>query len=102
MNLQLEDKLALVTGSTAGIGLAIARSLAAERARVIVNGRSEARVAQAIGSIRAETPSARVEGLVLDLSKADAAIGVFPHSQAGFAIATLCHHGGNRSLGYVR
>src|SRR5580658_7588857 len=72
MNLQLEDKLALVTGSTAGIGLAIARSLAAEHAHVIVNGRSEARVAQAIESIRADTPSARVEGHALDLSKADA------------------------------
>ncbi|MEI9894084.1 MAG: SDR family NAD(P)-dependent oxidoreductase [Chthoniobacter sp.] len=44
MNLQLTDKLALVSGSTAGIGLAIATALAAEGARVIVNGRTEARV----------------------------------------------------------
>jgi hypothetical protein len=43
MNLQLENKLALITGSTAGIGLAIAKALAAEGARVIVYGRSEAR-----------------------------------------------------------
>ena len=51
MDLQLDGKLALVTGSTAGIGLAIATALAAEGARVIVNGRSEARVAEAIAAI---------------------------------------------------
>ena len=42
MDLQLENKVALVTGSTAGIGFAIAAELAAEGARVILNGRSEA------------------------------------------------------------
>ena len=47
MNLQLGNKLALVSGSTAGIGWAIAKALAAEGARVIVNGRSEARVKEA-------------------------------------------------------
>src|SRR6266481_4683396 len=73
MNLQLQNKLALVTGSTAGIGLAIAKALAADGARVIINGRSEARVAEAIASIRKEVPSARVEALALDLSTADAA-----------------------------
>src|SRR5438128_4713086 len=70
MNLQLQNKLALVTGSTAGIGFAIAKALAAEGARVIVNGRTEARVAEAIASIRADIPSARIEALALDLSKA--------------------------------
>ena len=73
MNLQLENKLALVSGSTAGIGLAIAKALAVEGARVIVNGRSEARVKEAIASIRANVPTAKLEGLALDLSKADAA-----------------------------
>jgi NADP-dependent 3-hydroxy acid dehydrogenase YdfG len=72
MNLQLENKLALVSGSTAGIGFAIAKTLAAEGARVIVNGRTEARVREAIASIRAKVPSAKLEGLPLDLSKADA------------------------------
>ena len=52
MNLQLEGKLALVTGSTAGIGFAIAKGLAAEGARVIVNGRTEARVSAALEAIR--------------------------------------------------
>ena len=74
MNLQLEKKLASVTGSTAGIGFAIAKALAAEGARVIVNGRTEARVAEAISSIRADIPSARLEALALDLSKAEPAM----------------------------
>src|SRR5213078_1036509 len=73
MNLKLKNKFALVTGSTAGIGFAIAKALAAEGARVIVNGRTEARVAEAISSIRADIPSAKLEALALDLSKADAA-----------------------------
>src|SRR5438876_8980299 len=72
MNFQLENKFALVTGSTAGIGFAIAKALAAEGARVIVNGRSEARVTEAIAAIRAHIPSARLDALALDLSKADA------------------------------
>src|SRR6184192_643160 len=66
MNLQLEKKLASVTGSTAGIGFAIAKALAAEGARVIVNGRTDARVNEAITSIRAEIPSAKLEALALD------------------------------------
>src|SRR5260370_2623141 len=70
MNLQLEKKVALVTGSTAGIGFAIAKALAAEGARVIVNGRTETRVAEAIASLRAGIPSAKLETLALDLSQA--------------------------------
>jgi NAD(P)-dependent dehydrogenase (short-subunit alcohol dehydrogenase family) len=73
MNLQLENKLALVTGSTAGIGLAIAKRLAAEGARVIVNGRTEVRVAQAISAINKDVPEAKLLPLALDLSKAEAA-----------------------------
>src|SRR3989454_1209434 len=74
MTLQLKNKFALVTGSTAGIGFAIAKALAAEGARVIVNGRSETRVTEAIAAIRAHIPSARLEALALDLSKADGAM----------------------------
>src|SRR6202453_3329528 len=48
MNYQLEKKSALVTGSTAGIGLAIATALAKEGAEVIVNGRTQARVDKAL------------------------------------------------------
>ncbi|WP_448509855.1 SDR family NAD(P)-dependent oxidoreductase [Immundisolibacter sp.] len=55
MDLQLTDKLALITGSTAGIGYAIAASLAREGARVIVTGRTQASVDEALGSLLAET-----------------------------------------------
>ncbi len=71
MNLKLEDKWALVSGSTAGIGLAIARSLAAEGTRVVVNGRTEERVQAAITSIRGDFPSSRLDALALDLSTSD-------------------------------
>ncbi|CAN5350137.1 SDR family oxidoreductase [soil metagenome] len=73
MDLKITDKLALVTGSTAGIGFAIAKALAAEGAKVIINGRSEKRVHEAIDAIRKEIPAAKLQALALDLSKADAA-----------------------------
>ncbi len=69
MDLKLENKLALVTGSTAGIGLAIAKSLAGEGCRVIVNGRSESRLAGVLEKIRRAHPLAEVEGLAADLAK---------------------------------
>src|ERR1022692_410195 len=70
MNLKLEDKTALVTGSTAGIGFAIALGLAREGAWVIVNGRMQARVDAALASIRREVPQAKAEGVALDLGTA--------------------------------
>src|SRR5260370_17483034 len=73
MNLQLENKLALVSGSTAGIGFAIAKALAAEGARVIVNGRTDARVGEAIASIRAGISSPKLQALSVTLSKAEGA-----------------------------
>src|ERR1700683_4830823 len=71
MNLQLENKLALVTGSTKGIGLAIATSLAREGARVIVNGRAEKSVNEAAEKIRESVPAAKLEMFAGDLAKAD-------------------------------
>jgi NAD(P)-dependent dehydrogenase (short-subunit alcohol dehydrogenase family) len=71
MNLKLENKLAFVSGSTAGIGFAIAQALAREGARVIINGRSEKRVQGAISCIRAGMPSALLEPLVGDLAQAE-------------------------------
>lgn len=70
MDLQLTGKLALVTGSTAGIGLAIARTLAAEGARVIVNGRTQARVDEAAAAILSDVPEATLESFAGDLSQA--------------------------------
>jgi len=52
MDLGLDGKRALVTGSTAGIGLATARALAAERASVTVNGRTAQRVNQAVKQLK--------------------------------------------------
>lgn len=66
MQLQLEDQLALVSASSAGIGLEIARSLAREGARVIVNGRSAQNVDAAIASIRASQPDAKLGRLIAD------------------------------------
>lgn len=72
MQLELNDKTALVSGSTKGIGFAIARQLAAEGARVIVNGRSEQAVTSALQQIRQELPDAKLEGFAGDLSTAGA------------------------------
>jgi NAD(P)-dependent dehydrogenase (short-subunit alcohol dehydrogenase family) len=68
MNLELTDKTALVSGSTKGIGFAIAGQLAAEGARVIVNGRSDSTVNSALEQIRKAVPEAKVEGFAGDLA----------------------------------
>src|SRR6266550_2788585 len=81
MDLQLTGKLALVSGSTKGIGLAIATGLAREGATVIVNGRSETSVGDAFAKIRAAVPNARLESFAGDLSDAEAVgklVGQFP------------------------
>ena len=76
MDLHLKGKLALVTGSTAGIGLAIAKVFAGEGARVIVNGRTESRVKAAADTIQRAHPSARVEQFAANLAEAGAAANV--------------------------
>jgi NAD(P)-dependent dehydrogenase (short-subunit alcohol dehydrogenase family) len=67
MDLALKGKLALVTGSTAGIGLAIAASLAREGARVIVNGRAQASVDRVVSRLKSATGS-EVQGFAGDVS----------------------------------
>jgi len=71
MNLGLPGKLAVVTGSTAGIGYAIAAALAAEGARVVINGRTKERVESAVEKLRQANRGAEFSGVVADLSKAD-------------------------------
>jgi NAD(P)-dependent dehydrogenase (short-subunit alcohol dehydrogenase family) len=69
LDLELKGKLALVSGSTAGIGLAIATTLAREGARVIVNGRHKSSVDDAVAALRSTT-GGQVEGFAGDLSDA--------------------------------
>jgi len=76
MNLQLEGKRALVSGSTAGIGFAIAKELAQEGAEVIVNGRTQKAVDDAIARIKTETGKVAL-GFAGDLSKAEVAQALF-------------------------
>ncbi|OIK17204.1 hypothetical protein BIV60_00505 [Bacillus sp. MUM 116] len=67
MHLYLKGKTALVTGSTAGIGKAIAMSLVAEGATVLINGRREEKVNQTIKEIQAKYPDAILQSVVADL-----------------------------------
>ena len=68
MDLKLTGKIALVTGSTAGIGLAIAKTLANEGARVYVNGRTQERVDAAVAAIQTQAAKAKVDGIAADFS----------------------------------
>src|SRR5260221_10981507 len=70
MDLKLTDKTALVSGSTKGIGFAIATGLAREGARIIVNGRSEKAVGEAKQQIVQTQPDAKIESFAGDLSTA--------------------------------
>ena len=79
MDLQLAGKRALVTGSTAGIGYAIAEALSKKGARVIINGRTKGRVDHAVAKLQAAF--GEVHGLAADLGAAEGvrqAIGQFP------------------------
>lgn len=71
MDLGLKGKTAVVTGSTAGIGFAIAKVLAAEGAEVVVNGRTQARVDTALENIRTSVANSKIRGVAADLSSAD-------------------------------
>jgi NAD(P)-dependent dehydrogenase (short-subunit alcohol dehydrogenase family) len=70
MDLQLNGKKALISGSTKGIGLAIAIALAREGAHVVINGRSDGSLAAALEQIRSAQPNAAVESFLGDLSLA--------------------------------
>ncbi|HYD15753.1 MAG TPA: SDR family oxidoreductase [Hyphomicrobium sp.] len=81
MNLDLANKTALVSASSGGIGLEIARSLAADGARVVVNGRTQASVDKAIADIRSTVPKADLVALAADAGTAEgcaAAIAALP------------------------
>jgi NAD(P)-dependent dehydrogenase (short-subunit alcohol dehydrogenase family) len=69
MDLQLQDKTAFISGSTAGIGLAIAEGLLKEKATVIINGRSQQAVDKTIGALKQSIPHARISGFAADFGK---------------------------------
>jgi len=71
MDLQLKGKVAFVSGSTKGIGFAIAKQLLQEGAVVIINGRAQEVVNDAIEKLKAEVPQAEVTGIAADFAKAD-------------------------------
>ncbi|WP_254560651.1 SDR family NAD(P)-dependent oxidoreductase [Dyadobacter diqingensis] len=68
MDLQLKSKTAFVSGSTQGIGFAIARSLLLEGARVIINGRTQQKIDQAVEKLKKEVPAGAVSGIAADFS----------------------------------
>ncbi|MGC1953079.1 MAG: SDR family NAD(P)-dependent oxidoreductase, partial [Gammaproteobacteria bacterium] len=68
MNLNLGEKTALITGSTASIGYATALRLAREGADVVVNGRSQERVDNAVATLKEQCPDAGISGIAADLS----------------------------------
>ena len=70
MNIDLSKHRAIVSGSTAGIGFAIAAGLAASGAAVVVNGRSEQSTRSAVEKLKARVPNARVDGIAADLGTA--------------------------------
>ena len=71
MDLQLKGKTAFVSGSTQGIGLAIAQNLAKEGASVIINGRSQDKVDEVVKKLQQAVPGAEVSGIAADFSKVD-------------------------------
>ncbi|MEY2494663.1 MAG: hypothetical protein QOJ45_1155 [Verrucomicrobiota bacterium] len=70
MDLRIENKTAVVTGSTAGIGLAIASLLASEGADVVVNGGTQERVDDTMKRIASAHPKAKIRGVAADLGTA--------------------------------
>lgn len=71
MDLKLEGKTAFISGSTKGIGFAIARQLLAEKAQVIVNGRSESAIVEAKAILQKEFPNGVISGFTCDFAKPD-------------------------------
>ncbi|MDJ1656489.1 SDR family NAD(P)-dependent oxidoreductase, partial [Raoultella sp. Ech2A] len=91
MKIDLSGKVALVTASTAGIGFAIAKGLAESGAEVVINGRSERSVNEAIARLQNEVPGASARPAVADLSDAQ---GVNQLLQALVGIDILVNNAG--------
>ena len=91
----LSGKTALVTGSSAGLGLAMARGLAEAGAAIVLNGRDEAKLASALRSF--ETAGHRVSVRAFDVTDEDAVQAAFEGFDAeGVAIDILVNNAGNQ------
>lgn len=77
MVIELTGRKAIVTGSTAGIGRAIAEGLLAAGASVMINGRGEERVTRALQELKQRFPDAKIAGVAADLATAEGAATVF-------------------------
>ena len=71
MKIDLSGRIAVVTGSTGGIGYAIATGLADAGATVVLNGRTAERVQTAVASLQKQVPGARIQGVAADLATAE-------------------------------
>lgn len=71
MNLDLNSKTAFISGSTQGIGFAIAKRLLKENAKVIINGRGQEKIDRAISQLKQEMPKAQVSGIAADFTNKD-------------------------------
>ena len=76
MKIDLSGKTALITGSTAGIGLAIAKGLATSGADVMVNGRSQSKVDAAVKAIAGSNPAGKIRGVAADVSTASGCLAL--------------------------
>ena len=79
MDLGINERSALVTGATAGIGFAIAQGLSQEGARVTITGRTQAAIDKALEKLRKAVPTAKVSGIAADCAAAAGAEAVFEH-----------------------
>lgn len=77
MDLGLKQRSALITGSTSGIGFAIAHGLAREGARVTITGRTQGAIDAALARLRADVPGAQADGVAADCAAASGAQQVF-------------------------
>jgi NAD(P)-dependent dehydrogenase (short-subunit alcohol dehydrogenase family) len=74
MKIDLSGKTAIVTGSTAGIGYAIAKGMAQAGAKVVVNGRIAATVEHAVSRLKTEVAHAHIHGVAADVSTAEGCV----------------------------
>lgn len=83
MKIDLQGKLAIVSGSTAGIGLAIAEGLARANANVVINGRDAKKVNAVVEKLQGQFPAVTIKGVATDLSQASGTltlINAVPHA----------------------